>query len=368
VIRHTYRFLTQHPLRSGLTVGGTALCITLMLFLLSIYRGVADGSVEYIRNSGADLWMLQRNATNILRGSSILSTSHGVVLRGVPGVREASPVLLILSSVKHAGRSATLFLAGYDPGSGLGGPPALAEGRAVAGDGDIVLDRSFAARFGYRVGDRVEIQDTTLTVVGLSSGTNAFVIQYAFVTLRRAQALVGFPHLVTCFLIRVSDPGAVPGIAAAIRGELPGVEVYDQQAFLLNNIREMEAGFLPLLYTIAVIGAVVLVVILSLLLSISILERRKDFAVLKAIGSPIGYLPGLVMSQALVIAVSGNAIAIALFFPMIAAIETLAPEISARSSPGQILAVAGAAVALSLLSALFSIRRLRKIYALEAFG
>jgi len=51
----------------ALTIGGVSLCIVLMFFLLAVYRGVADGSVEYIRRNKADLWVLQRNATNILR-------------------------------------------------------------------------------------------------------------------------------------------------------------------------------------------------------------------------------------------------------------------------------------------------------------
>lgn len=55
----------------------------------------------------------------------------------------------------------------------------------------------------------------------------------------------------------------------------------------------MESGILPLLYVIALIGAVVLTVILSLLLSINILKRRKDFAVMKTLGSPQRYLPQL---------------------------------------------------------------------------
>ena len=43
---YSLHILKAQPLRSALTVGGIALCAVLMLFLLSVYRGVADGSVE----------------------------------------------------------------------------------------------------------------------------------------------------------------------------------------------------------------------------------------------------------------------------------------------------------------------------------
>lgn len=362
------RILRHQPHRLALTLGGIALCVVLMLFLLSIYRGVADGSVEYIRQSTADLWVLQRNATNILRGSSILSTAHGSVIRQIPGVSTASPVLFLLSAVQRNNERATIFLTGFDPTTGMGGPPQLIAGRSVLEESDIVLDKSFAAKHHFALGDTVRIQDDAFRVVGISSGTNAFVIQYAFVSIRRAQTLIGVPNLVTCFLVRAESGADVASLTAAIRADLPGVEVYDRAAFLQNNIHEMESGFLPLLYTIAAIGAIVLTAILSLLLSINVLERRNDFAVMKTLGAPIGFLPCLMIKLALVISSASSVLALALFFPLISFIEWATPEITTRSSPAQIVIVLLVVGTMSLISSSISMLRLRHIYPLEAFS
>jgi len=364
---YSIRILRGQPLRLVLTIGGVALCIVLMIFLLSVYRGVADGSVEYIRQNRADLWVLQRNATNILRGSSLLSTGHGYIIREIPSVESASPVLFLLLAIKRGDEVATVFLTGFQTTAEMGGPPQLVEGRSILSDDEIVLDRSFAAKFRYKVGDSVQIQDETLQVVGLSTGTNAFVIQYAFVTLRRAQSLIGFPSIVTCYLVRAKKGNDISTVAEEIREELPGLEIYDHETFLQNNIREMESGFLPLLYTVAAIGAIVLTAILSLLLSINILERRKDFAVLKALGAPKGFLPRLVVEQALLISSAGSIAALVLFFPMVALVEKISPEVSTKSSVEQIAAVVLVVAVMSLLSSFISIQRLRRIYPLEAF-
>src|SRR5512137_1239618 len=120
---YSIRVLSRHHLRFILTITGVTGCIVLTLFLLSIYKGVADGSVEYIRKSDADLWVLQKNATNLLRGSSFLTLAHATVLRAVPSVESASPVLLILSSVKKEDERITVFLGGYDIEKSVGGPP-----------------------------------------------------------------------------------------------------------------------------------------------------------------------------------------------------------------------------------------------------
>lgn len=364
---YAVRILRNQPLRLLLTIGGVSLCIVLMFFLLAVYRGVADGSVDYIRQNKADLWVLQRNATNILRGSSLVSAAQGEKIAQISDVKATCPVLLLLSTIKKGDKVRTVFLTGFEPEYGLGGPPQFVQGRNVLKDDEIVLDRSFAEKFKFKIGDEVNLQGNYLKVVGISRGTNAFVIQYAFVTLRFARSLVGFPGLATCYLIKVKEKSVIGQVAEKIRQELPGMEVYDQQKFLENNIHEMKSGFLPLLYTVASIGAIVLTVILSLLLSVNILERRKDFAILKTLGSPVGFLWGLVIKQALLISSASSIVALLIFFPLVRIIEKISPEISTKSSLNQILIVIIVVGTMSLVSSLISIQRLRRIYFLEAF-
>ncbi len=156
-------------------------------------------------------------------------------------------------------------------------------------------------------------------------------------------------------------------VSEEVREELPGLEVYDHETFLGNNIREMQSGFLPFIYTIAVIGVVVLTAILSLLLSVNILEKRKDFAVMKTLGSSKGFLSRLIIGQALIISFAGSIVALGCFFPMVTLIEKISPEISTKSSIEQILSVVFVAMIMSLVSSFISFQRLRRIYALEAF-
>lgn len=365
---YSVRILRSQPLRLGLTISGIALCIVLMFFLLSIYRGVEDGSVEYIRKNRADLWVLQRNAWNILRGSSFLSTGHGILIQSIPGVESVSPALLLLSGIKKDDSDATVFLVGYDPQEKLGGPPFIIQGRSIISDNEIILDYSFARKLNFNVGDKVFIQDDTLIVAGLSSGTNALVIQYAFVTLKRARSLIGFPSLVTCFLIQIRKGEDIEKISAEIKEELVGVEVYKHEDFLKNNIREMEMGFLPFLLVIAVMGIIVLTVILSLLLSINILEHRKDYAILKILGSPRRFLPRIVVEQAFLISSAGIIAALILYFPIVTIIEVILPEVNTISTFSQIIFVVIIVWIVSLISSFFSAQKLRHIYPLEVFS
>jgi ABC-type antimicrobial peptide transport system permease subunit len=129
----------------------------------------------------------------------------------------------------------------------------------------------------------------------------------------------------------------------------------------------MESGFLPLLFIVAFIGAVVLMAILSLILSVNVLEQRNDFAVMKALGSPRGFIRHIVVKQALILAGTGSVLALCIFFPLVKLIEKLSPEVSTVTSIEQVLVVLGAVLLIGLISTIVPNRRLRHIYPLEVF-
>jgi putative ABC transport system ATP-binding protein len=360
--------LKGQPFRFIMTVTGIALCVILILFLLGIYKGVSVGSVEYVRASDADLWVLQRHATNILRSTSILTPEHGSAIREIPGVKSVAPVFFILASVNTRKGPATLYLAGYNAKETTGGPPEIIEGRNIRQSGEIVLDKAFAAKYHFKTGDHLSIKNEDLKVVGFSKGTNMFVIQYAFITLADAHRIIGMAGIATSYLVKVENGTDPKKISSEIMKLMPDVVVFDRKEFLQNNIHEMESGILPLLFVVAVIGSVVLMAILSLILSIHVLERRKDFAIMKALGAPRVFIPRLIVLHALILSGSGLITGILLFFPLIAGVARLSPEVSVLSSPMQLLAVIFSVIVISLISSVFPNLKLRKIYPLEVFN
>ncbi len=363
---YSLRILVSQKSRILLTILGMSLCISLMLFLAGIYKGVADGSVEYIRHNNGDIWILQKSSNNILRGTSILPYHLKSKINELPDVESASPVLLLLTTVTKKENFATLFIAGYSKESQYGGPPKVINGRTIIDDTDIVLDKAFAAKMNYQLGDTVVVQDTKLKLVGLSTGTNAFVIQYGFTSLKTASKLLGFPGIVTCFIVKINNSN-VYDVSEKINLAIPNVVAYDHATFLNNNIFETKSGILPIFFSIAGLGGIVLTVILSLILSINILEKRKDMAVMKAIGAPKFFLPTLILNQALIMSCLSIVLSVFLYFPMVKLIEIISPEVSAKITINQILLVSISIIAMSLISSIISINRLRKIYPLEVF-
>ena len=365
---YAVRILFSQPLRLVLTLSGIALCLILIMFILGIYNGVSEGSVEYIRKTKADIWVLQGNSTNILRGTSILPEKYTSIIGRDPMIDSITPVLMLLTNIKVNNTNATVILTGYRPGS-KGGPPGIIDGRAVRNAGEIVLDKSFAAKYKVKKGDRILVKTDTLEVVGLSSGTNAIVTQYAFVTLEYAQSTIELPGLASFFIITAKKGADSKTIERNINNKFQDLlSVYQDQKFLENNISEMEAGILPFFSAIVVIGGVVSAIILSLILSVNILERRNDFAIMKVLGSPKSFLNSLIIFQSLILVLISEMMGLILFFPLVKCIQEISPEVNTIIDFKQIIYITAAACIISLLSALFSCRRLRTIYPLEVFS
>lgn len=359
--------LRSQPLRMILSIGGIALCVLLMLFLIGVYRGVEEGSMDFIYNNRADLWVLQGSATNILRCTSVLAISSEYDIQKIRGVKSVAPLLLLLSTVGMGDNTATVYLAAYDPKTGLGKPPWLEQGRNIKSSDEIVLDQAFAAKYDYQLGDTVILQGCRLKLVGISGGTNAFVIQYAFVDLRRGWQLAGFSGIVTCFLVNLDGSRTAESVMGEIQSVITGAKVFKHDIFVQNNLREMQSGFLPFVFTLSTLGTIVLTAILSLLLSISIVERRRDFAVMKTLGAPAIFLWRLVVGQALITVGLGTKIAI-LLLPLLAGlIHSITPEVAVKLSILQITEAAIVAVFVGVVSSVIAVSRLRRIYPLEAF-
>ncbi|MCU0462302.1 MAG: ABC transporter permease [Bacteroidales bacterium] len=364
---YAFKTLANQYVRFIITAIGIALCLMLMLFLLAIYYGVSDASVRYVRESEADIWILQRHAANLLRGTSLLSTRHGEIIKQVDGVRSIAPILFFTATVNVPDNTASMHLVGYDPSTGKGGPPEMVAGDTLQNDDQIILDYTFAAKYKLKVGDKLPIRDDTLTVAGLCDGTNLFVIQFAFITLNKARQLLGFQSILSCYQVMVNSGSDPLAVAAKIRSVSPDLAVYDKVTFLNNNIHEAETGVMPLLYVVALIGAVVLTALLSLILSVYVLEQQKDYAIMKALGAPTKFIPGIVIEQALMLAASGLIIALLLFNPMLNAVKRFSPTISAESSFSQVLLVAAGLIIISFLSTILPLLRQRRIYPLDVF-
>jgi putative ABC transport system permease protein len=334
------------------TVAGVAATVSLLLFLFAVHAGVKDGSTRYVRTADVDVWIAQKGSDNILKSSSFLPASLAERVRRMDGVEAASPLVRVISKAEIRGRlSSTLFLFGFDPVTRLGAPA----GAPALQRGEIVLDESFARKYALRIGDTMVMQRRTFRVAALSEGTNALVSQFGFVRFDDGAALLGIPDTASFIVARTTKPIALPGFA-----------VHEARDFIRYHEEEMENGVLPVFAAAATFAAAVGGFIVALMLYGSALERRDDYATLKALGAGQRYLLRLVVAQALFVTVMGCLAGALLTAAITPLLLQLVPTLTLHYPPSLLL-VLPAALVIGALAATAPLRVLRRIYPGEVF-
>lgn len=354
--------------RGGLlvSVAGVAATVALLLFLFAVHEGVRDGSTRYVRTAGVDLWIAQQGSDNILKSSSFLPAALARRIASMEGVREASPLVRIITKAEVRGVvSSTLFLFGFDPVTKLGAPATIVEGSADLAPGDLVVDIAFARKYALRIGDPLSIQGRPFRLKGISEGTNALVSQFGFVRLDDGMAILGLDGTVSFILVK-TDPGSRSAVARRIRESGRELAVHEQDDFVRHHDEEMESGVLPVFAAASGFGAVVGGFIVALMLYSSALERRDDYATLKALGAGQSYLLRLVVGQALLITTAGCVAAALLMLLITPLLLRIVPALTLRYVPAQLL-VFPVALLIGALAAVAPLRVLRRIYPGEVF-
>jgi len=360
------RLLARDRIRFAVTVTGICFVVILMLFLSGVYEGVRTESNGYVAGRPADVWIAQNNTTNLIRSSSFLQSSRADAFQAVPGVASIAPLLRLITTLSIRGRGVTAFVFGVVPGAAATYPKVV-NGTGKLGKGEIVIDRALARRVGIGIGDTIRVQSRPYRVTGISTGTNAIISQFTFIRLEDAQELLGFPGVVSFFLIQAAPGVSRELLADRLRSRAPLLNVFSSDAFIANNLDEMRTGLLPILSTVAVFGGVVGVVVLTLLLYGTMLERREDYALLKAIGAGRGVLRVLVLRQSLVSVCCGFAFGLLGYFIAQPIVGGLVPVLALSLSPASAAVIGGAALAMGGVGAWLPLKKLERIYPAEVF-
>jgi putative ABC transport system permease protein len=146
---------------------GLGLLIGVTLSMAGIYRGMVDDARALINNSGADLWVVQRDTLGPYAEPSSLRDDVWRSLQGLPGVAETGNITYLTMQVQRAGQDLRVMVVGIDVSAPdkPGAPGYLVAGRPITRSHyEAVAD----IKTGFKVGDSVRIRRHDYQVVGLT--------------------------------------------------------------------------------------------------------------------------------------------------------------------------------------------------------
>lgn len=169
------------------TGAGLGLLIGVTLIMAGVYRGMVNDGRVLLDNSGAELWVVQKDTLGPYAESSSLPDDWWRAIRGIPGVSEATNVTYLTMQVQKGERDVRVMVVGIAPdGPGTAGwPPQLVAGRhIIRSHYEAVADIAS----GFMLDDEIKIRRNYYRVVGLtrrmvSSGGDPMI----FIPLKDAQ-------------------------------------------------------------------------------------------------------------------------------------------------------------------------------------
>ncbi len=301
-----------------------ALPVLLVLVTSSVYLGLLEAMVAFPRTLAGDLVVTEAGGSPIfMRSTSRLEHEVAAQLRAVPGVASVAPIYGRLVWVEREGRRGLVFLVGLYPDETFGAPAQNLAGKSRPGLGDILVDHVLAHDLGLQLGTRVGVGGARLRVAGITAGGNAVLGTYAFVN-RNALVFAGTSTPSHVF-VRLADGAPAADVRRRIV-RLGGLQVYSQAQFVLENQSLARQFYRPLIGIIAGICALVGAVVLALALWVVTIERREDYALLRALGFSRRRVYAVVLWQAALVSAIGVVVGLAGGLGAAPGIERLEPR------------------------------------------
>jgi putative ABC transport system permease protein len=310
--------LIQAPRRTAATVAALMLSLALVLAFDGMARASYGSIVEWMDTTlNPDLFV---TPTESLDNQTIrFPSSMAAELRQIDGVADVQMirnsriafrdgfVTLVAIEVESIARSAR-------PPAVMGDEARMYE-RAAAGDGLIVSD-NLARLQGIAVGDVLDVMSPSGvlrlpvvgTVIDYSDQQGAIIIDRA-VYLRHWR-----DDTVNLFRVYVRDRQQASGVRDSILGAYAG----KRQVFVLTNgalrdyIQRLASQWFGLTYVQVIIAVLVAILGVVNTLTVSIADRRREFAVLQAVGALSQQLKRAVRLEAIAVAAVGLCLGVAL--------------------------------------------------------
>ena len=325
----------------ALTGLGLGLLIGVTFTMAGVYRGMVDDAKVLLNNSGADIWVVQKDTLGPYAESSSIPDDVYRSILGLAGVAQAANVTYLTMQVRYGNTDVRAMVVGFEPGQ-PGAPGYLLAGRQITRSHyEAVAD----VMTHFRLGDRIRIRRHDYTVVGLtrrmvSSGGDPMV----FIPLKDAQeaqflkdndAIVnsrtrtaanpalnrpGVPgllnainasqtsnHNVNAVLVRVAEGHSTEAVAQDIR-RWKHLQAYTRAQMEDILIAKLIATAAKQIGMFLVILMIVSAAIVAFIIYTMTLGKIREIAVLKLIGTHNRTIASMILQQALGLGLIGFAV------------------------------------------------------------
>jgi putative ABC transport system permease protein len=275
-------------------------------------------------------------------------------------VEWAVPVRTAYFVLELHNRKVPVYVVGTRPGD-RGAAWSITQGRAPANDREIVVDSILARRHHVKVGDTLDAMGHPLRVVGRTTATG-YMFAYVFVTHSAVDRLTGSSGVTNFVMIRTQAPSAVAG-----RLRAAGLNVLTKEQVTANNLKFATGIFGSPIRVMVAIGFAAGTLIMALTAYTTVVERRREYGIVKAMGATGMRLTRLAVAQTITLAAMGVVAGAGLFAVGRYLITESRPQFTVVFTTGAFGRAVLASILMALLAAIVPARRLARLEPATAY-
>ena len=193
--------------------------------------------------------------------------------------------------------------------------------------GDAMIGKELAADLGVRAGDRFTIDTGSVTeTVRVSAlldlGVKDLNRRTVLIPLRSAQSLLAVPGGATVLDMQVADVWQADAITEQLRARYD----YEVESWKDTNAQLVSALNAQSISTTVIRGVVLIVVVLGIasVLVVSVVQKRKEIGILRAMGATRGQVLRIFLLQGALVGAAGSVLGVILSWGLIAVFMTFA--------------------------------------------
>jgi putative ABC transport system permease protein len=265
------------------------------------------------------------------------------------------------------GAQTSQLIVGFDLPDPVTGPVRLVRGTLNVGSDGIIVDDVFVQRYGVELGNRLTVLGHRLTIVGVSAEGDMVLYQYAFVSMRTARALLQMPNADNALILTLKPGASETRVAAQVERLSPSIVVKTTDEVIAEHQQLVNDAFLPVIAVLLTLGFLVGGAVIGLTIYSAVLEKRREYGMLKAVGAQGYQTAFVVIAQAFLTGIAGYLVGACLAHLAGPMATAWVPQFVTEILPTDLAWIAAVAVLTSILASAIPLVRINRIDPAEVF-
>ena len=331
---------------------GIASAFILVIFFSAVWQGESEQIVAYPNKMKPDVWVMQKGVANMHMAMSFVWDWKADAIRKMPEVKNVTPILYLNTVVAVGDKKLFAFVVGLLGNDNRAGPWQISHGRKVENAGEIVIPEPISFLANVTLGDTMQVADKTFVVVGLSEGTYSSGNPVFFTLFADLQEILNSFGTYSYLMVDTFENVDKQVLAQKIKQQVDKVNAITHEEFIANDYSLAKQMGVEIIMIMTLICSVLAALIVGYSAYSLVNRKRKELAILKAIGASNRNVFVSVVGQSLIVTLIAFFLALGFALLVIPLIPQLVPQITVKVTLSALIELGLTALIVAVIGAL----------------